>query len=290
MTPEPCNPDRLPADRLAFAEEVHQQFLQAFAQQLTTDLEAIIKATPAGIDQVPMADFLTASNTDACFLTFDLAPVRGQAWAGLSGGLVFRILDILLGAPQPSGPSGRGTITDIERNLLQDFFQTLRDALDRAWKPGGISLRLSTIGSAEDIRQTVDLEGTALVLNCKVQVGENESTFRVAIPVLSVRLAALESERLAAGEAVSEPSERETVLEAVSAASLELEAILSGSSIRLGDLAELQAGQILMLTRPAGSQLECLVNGKPKYRGEWIADGDRHGLHVDTLVDSAAGN
>ena len=55
---------------------------------------------------------------------------------------------------------------------------------------------------------------------------------------------------------------------------------------RLGDLAALQPGQVLMLSRPAGSQLECLVNGKTKFRGEWVSDGARHGLHVETVVDA----
>ena len=50
----------------------------------------------------------------------------------------------------------------------------------------------------------------------------------------------------------------------------------------------MQAGQILVLTEPAGSQLECLVNGKAKFRGEWIAICDRHGLQVDAVVDPAS--
>ncbi|MEI9975165.1 MAG: FliM/FliN family flagellar motor C-terminal domain-containing protein [Ignavibacteriota bacterium] len=67
-------------------------------------------------------------------------------------------------------------------------------------------------------------------------------------------------------------------------ATLEVEAVLEGSSIRLADLAAMQTGQILVLAQPAGSQLECVVNGKTKFRGEWIALGDRHGLQVQSLV------
>jgi flagellar motor switch/type III secretory pathway protein FliN len=67
-----------------------------------------------------------------------------------------------------------------------------------------------------------------------------------------------------------------------------VEAYLGGSSIRLGDLAAMQKGQILVLTQPAGSQLECAINGRTKFRGEWIALGDRHGLQVDAIVDDRA--
>jgi flagellar motor switch protein FliM len=65
--------------------------------------------------------------------------------------------------------------------------------------------------------------------------------------------------------------------------------ISAASAIRLGDLAAIEAGQILVLTQPAGSQFECAVNGKTKFRGEWISLGDRHGLQVESIVTAEAG-
>jgi hypothetical protein len=43
-----------------------------------------------------------------------------------------------------------------------------------------------------------------------------------------------------------------------------------------------------VLTQPAGSLLQCTVNGKTKFLGEWIALGDRAGLQVDSLVEVKA--
>jgi hypothetical protein len=42
------------------------------------------------------------------------------------------------------------------------------------------------------------------------------------------------------------------------------------------------------LNQPAGTRLECLVNGKTKYRGEWIAMGDHHGLQVEGVSEAAS--
>ena len=283
-----CNPDRLPADRMAFVEGIHQQFLQAFGQALTGLLDAPVKATPAGIEQWPVAGFLKESATDACVGTLDLSPTRGQAWVGLSTRLVFRVLDILLGAPQTTAPSVRTTITEIEQHVLHEFFEVLIAALNNAWTPSGISLRKASIGTAGEARQTAQPDGTALVLNGKVKIAEDEETFRVAVPVLAVRLAALQNEQNPTSEVAGEAAARAALLEVVSGATVQLEAVLGGSSIRLGDLAAMQPGQILVLTQPAGAQLDCLVNGKAKFRGEWVAHGDRHGLQVDAVVDSAA--
>jgi flagellar motor switch protein FliM len=293
QTPPPaydvCNPDRLPADRVTFVDAIHQQFLQSLGLELSNYLDMPVKASPAGIDQIPVATFLAIGNEDACVITLDLASTRGQAWVGLSAKLVFHILDILLGTPQPATPAARATITEIERHVLAEFFDTLVVRLVDAWAPSGISLRMGSIGTIDQARQAADLDGTALVLNCSVRVQEQDDTFRVAVPVLAVRLAAQQNEQKAAAEVAGETAARTALLETVGTATLELEAYLGGSSIRLGDLAAMQAGQILVLTQPAGSQLDCVVNGKTKFRGEWIALGDRHGLQVESLVDAEVG-
>lgn len=279
-----CNPDRLPADRITFVDAIHQQFLQSFRLALANYLDMPVKATAAGIDQVPVADFLTGGAGDACVITLDLASTRGQAWVGLSTRLVFQILDILLGAPQTTALTARTSVTEIERHVLRDFFDALVSNLVNAWTPSGISLRMGSIGTIDLLRQAADLDGTALVLNCTLRIQEEDNTFRVAVPVLAIRLAALQNEQKAAAEVAGETAARTALLETLGPATLEVEALLSGSSIRLGDLAAMQKGQILVLTQPAGSQLECTVNGKSKFRGEWIALGDRHGLQVDSLV------
>jgi flagellar motor switch protein FliM len=280
-----CNPERLPADRIAFVDGIHQQFVQAFGQALTDYLDMPIKAAPAGIMQLPLGKFLEGGAADACMVTLNVA--RGdQAWVGLSAGLIFRVLDIVLGAPQTAVSAARTAITEIEQHVLRDFFQNLVSTLDSAWRSAGISLSMASIGSAEAISQTVDLEGTAVILNCNVKIGDGEETFRVAMPVLAVRLA-LENEEKASNEVTRETADRTAHLEVLGAAAVQLEIILGGSKIRLGDLAAMKPGQILVLTQPAATQLECLVNGKAKFRGEWIAHGDRHGLQVHAVIDPA---
>lgn len=281
-----CTPDRLPAERIAFVDAIHQQFLQSFGLALSNYLDTPVKATPAGIDQLPVTKFLDAGAEDACVITLTLASTLGHAWVGLSGKLAFHILDILLGAPPAAAPAARGAITEIERHVLREFFDALVVALVNAWEPGGLSLRMGSISTIDQVRHTADLDGTAIVLNCSLRIQEQDDPFRVAVPVLAVRLAALENEQKAAAEMAGETAARTALLETLGAATVEVEAYLAGSAIRLGDLAAMQAGHILVLTQPAGSQLECTINGRTKFRGEWIALGDRHGLQVESVIDA----
>jgi flagellar motor switch protein FliM len=274
-------------DRVAFVESIHNQFLQAFSQALASYLDTPVNATPAGIEQAPVSVFLDAAEGDACLITLDLSPIRGRAWIGMGNGLVFRVLDILFGARPGAVPGARSALTDIERHVLRELFDIFVAALNTAWSSTGLGFRIGSGGPVQDLMPTTDPDGAAMVLKCSVRIGDSEELFRLAIPVLSVRLAVLQSEQ-AAGLAPVETPVLADLLEAVSAATLRLEAVLGGSTLRMSDLAAMQPGQILVLGQPAGSALDCLVNGKPKFRGEWITQGDRPAFQIDSVIEAAA--
>lgn len=280
-----CAPDLLPVDQVAFVEGIDNHFLQAFSKAMSDYLDAPCSAASGGIDQVPASTFLDAGRSDACLITLDLSPVRGQAWIGLGKGMVSRVLDVLLGAKLGSTPADRSGITDIERHVLRELFDILVNALNASWSKTGLAFAISPGNPSADLSAAAD--GTTLVLKCLVRIGEAEESFRIAIPVLLVRLAVLQSEQTE-GVASFATGARADLLEALSSASLQLEAVLSGSTLRMSDLAAMQKGQILVLAQPAGSALDCLVNGKPKFRGEWITQGDRPALQIDSVIETAA--
>ena len=60
----------------------------------------------------------------------------------------------------------------------------------------------------------------------------------------------------------------------------EAEAVLAGPSLRMSDLLALEAGQVLVLGEAAGSQLECRINGKTVFRGDWIHQGNQGALQI----------
>jgi flagellar motor switch protein FliM len=279
-------PDLLPVDQVAFVETIHNHFLTALSQSLAAYLDTPCTATPAGIDQTPAAAFLESAEKDACLLTLQLTPIKGNSWITLGQGLVFRVLDILLGARPGATTGARAGITDIERHVLRELFELLMGALNTSWSPTGLGFHIDPAGSTGDVPAAAESDGATMILKCNVRLGEAEELFRVAVPVLSVRLAILQSEE-AAGLSPAQSPAHADLLDAVSSASLQLEAVLGGSSLRMSDLAAMQPGQVLVLGQPAGSPLDCLVNGKAKFRGEWITQGDRPAFQVDALVESA---
>ena len=270
---EACAPGALPSGQMAFVRAIQEKFLRAFAQALGSRLETPVTAQLVEAQSVSGGAFLQSGEEGGCLLTLDAEPVRGQAFIALSAGLVAYLLRVLLGAPSVSG-EGSHTVTEIELHILREIFELLACELTAAWKPTGIAFRWTSTGAAE----VAAWQGAMLVFDCRLDVEDAPQTFRFAAPAFLVRLAALRSSPAMAEEA-SAPA-RETILLALRRANVSVEAVLSGSTLRMGDLLAVEPGHVLMLTQAASSPLDCLINGKPKFRGEWIGCGHRQALEL----------
>ncbi len=268
---EACDPGALPSEQMAFVRAIQERFLDAFAQSLGDQLETQLSGKLAASQTLSRSAFMQSVEDGGCLLTLSAEPVRGQALIALSPGLVAYLLRLLLGAPPSSGNDHR-TVTEIELYILQETFELLACELTNAWKATGIAFRRTSPGP----REAATWQGTMLVFECRLDFGGAQETFRVAAPAFLARLAALQLSSVAAEE--SPAPVRGMILSAMRGAKVNVEAVLPGSTLRMGDLLEMEPGHVLMLTQPVGSPVEFRIGGKPKFRGEWIDQGNRQAL------------
>ncbi|SPE23322.1 hypothetical protein SBA3_1010037 [Candidatus Sulfopaludibacter sp. SbA3] len=269
---EACAPGALPSVQMAFVRTMQEKFLSSFAGELAGRLEIPVSAQLAAIETISSGAFLQSIENGGCLLTLDSEPVRGQAYFSLSAGLVAYLLRVLLGSP--STPEEQRSVTEIELHILGETFQMLTGELSAAWQAAGICFRWTSTGASAN----APIEVTLLAFECSVDLDGTVQTFRVAVPGFLVRMAALQSVPATAEEAPA--AVRETILGALRRASVNVEAVLAGSTLRMGDLLAIEPGHVLMLAQPAGSPVECHINGKPKFRGEWIRRGHRRAVEL----------
>lgn len=268
---EACDPGALPSGQLAFVRAIQEKFAAAFAESLADRLETQISGKLTAAQPLSRSAFLESVENGGCLVTLNAEPVRGQALVALSPGLVAYLLRLLLGAPPSSGNDYRA-VTEIELYILQELFELLALELTNAWKATGIAFRRASTGA----REAAASQGTILVFECRLDFDDTQETFRVAAPAFLARLAALQLTSVAVEE--SPAPVRGMILNALRGANVTVEAVLTGSTLRMGEFLAIEPGHVLMLSQPVGSPVECRVSGKPKFRGEWIGHGNRQAL------------
>ena len=269
---EACALGALPSGQMALVRGIQERFLHAFAEALGVRLEMPVTARIVSFQPLSGREFLEPGDAFGYVVTLEAEPVRGQAFIGLSAGLIAYTLRVLLGAP-PMPEDASRAVTEIELHILRDVLDLLVSELTEAWRPYGVAFRWMPEAGEPTVGP-----GAMLVFDCELALGDEQQKLRIAAPAFLARVAALQSTPDAEEEAPAPV--RETILTAVRRANVVVEAVLTGSTLRMKDLLAMERGHVLMLGQPAGSQFECRVNGKNKFRGEWIAHGDRQGLEL----------
>jgi flagellar motor switch protein FliM len=257
---------------MAFVRAIQERFLHAFAEALGVRLEMPVAAQIVSVQLFSGREFLERGDQFGYVLTLEAEPVRGQAFIALSAGLLAYTLRALLGAPS-AHEDGPRPVTEIELHILREVFELLARELTEAWKPSGVAFQWTP--AADEPKAAT---GTMLAFDCNLDLYDAQQTLRIAVPAFLARLAALQPTPDTEEEAPAPV--QETILAAVRRANVAVEAVLSGSTLRMKDLLAMERGHVLMLGQSAGSPCECRINGKTKFRGEWIAHGERQGLEL----------
>lgn len=268
---EACPQGALPSGQMAFVRALQEKFLGTFAEELANRLETPVTGQLVGAQPVSRSSFLESEGEGGCLIELDAEPVRGQALVAFSPGLVAYLLRVLLGAP-PGTPSDPRAVTEIELYILREIFELVARELTAAWKPAGIAFRWTP----DAAREASAGQGTMLVFDCRLTLDDAQESLRIAAPAFLARLAILQAAPAAPQEAPGPV--RKMILNSLRGANVRVEAVLSNSTLRMGDLLAMEPGHVLMLSQPAGSPVECHIGGKPKFRGEWIDHGNRRAL------------
>ncbi|MGD1070262.1 MAG: FliM/FliN family flagellar motor switch protein [Bryobacteraceae bacterium] len=280
---EPLVPGRLAREVLANVENVHKFFLQSAAAELSELLD-----TPVAMDfqesaQSSLSEALNHSESAGIAIALDLSPLSQRGLLTFPCALLFRVLDILLAVPESRLDDPGRSVTAIELYILREFFDVFASALRSAWEPfyPAAFNRISLPPEESAARAAEWRNDLALILSATVRLAEVSADVHLIVPAFLARLAHLKS--TAAIGPAAEPV-RVSVLNCLADATLRMDAVLEGASIRIRDLLDLAPGRILTVGNAESSSFDCLLNGKRRFTGQLVSSGGRCGIQIGALL------
>jgi flagellar motor switch protein FliM len=289
---EPLPAGQLASNTVATIEEIHHAFLKPAQSELAELLQEPAAMHFQGAKQLPFAAALRGTSSGDRAIQLDLAPLAASAYVVFPPALLFRVLDILLGTPAAAPAEEEAekprAVTGIELFILREFFEIFAKALRAAWEPVYPAAFSLMPASFDEDGPAVPEDGSepALVLRSGVEAAGLTADFVLVLPTFLARVAHLQCAAAAGRESNGEPIGG-SVLRSLGAATLSLDAVLQGATIRIRDLLAMAPGQILTVGNSEDSSFDCLVNGKAQFRGSLAASGERCALRIETLAGPA---
>src|SRR5437016_3878425 len=126
-------PDRIAKDQLRAIHLLHENFARSLASSLSAYLRAYVAVSLVSVEQLSFMEFSQCLPSPSCLVSLGMRPYEGNAVLELNPGLVFPIVEMLLGGGSHSALKINREITEIEQSVLDGMFRITLQDLKAAW-------------------------------------------------------------------------------------------------------------------------------------------------------------
>jgi flagellar motor switch protein FliM len=264
-------------------QRLSERFARGLAASLGPGLRRKFEGLWVSTELLPVAD-CERPETDLV-LMMDVGPMQVPAAVAFDSDLARMLIDAFLGSPAGVTYEARRELTEIERSILEGVHPFLTGQLEAVWKDVR-ALSFAIRDQRNGLRKS-HLKGMSeplAAVTLRLICGDASGELTILYPMTLVALIATSAASPAPQIKVAVTPEK--LLQQLNQATVEVEATLEGSTIRLGDFLELQTGDLLRLETAVGHPLDLRINGESRMSAKLSPGGKKRSLRVERLLAS----
>ncbi len=265
------NPQKIAKDQLRTLEIIHDNFSRLLQTFLSGYLRAPVKISVLTVDQYAYSEFTNAISNPAFLSLVNFDPLNGQIIVDISTNIAFTIIDRLLGGDGEKLVDIR-SFTEIELTLLRNMMKRIIDLMAQAWDNVIIlTPSLDKIETNSQFAQIISPNETIALITMNLSIGNIEGLINICIPhiVIEPILDKL-STKLWFSTTKKESTEidKEFLHKRIKNTYVSLNANLGSTKITVGDLLNLQEGDVIALDDMFDDEVCINVGTKLKFYGK----------------------
>jgi len=260
-------------------QPTHEVFARELGLSLSAFLRCSVSVTCNDASEVSYGELQTGEQP-ACFASVVMGPEQRGLIVELKHSVLFPFVGIALGAKSGSFVIPERRPTDIELQIVNILFRLVLSEVYRHWSPL-VKVQLETMKLEIEHSSPKAFQQTDPVLQIQFDVTVGEHTGQLSFVVAPALFAALiESKVPPATISAGSP---ETTLQMMLPAKVAVDVWLDGSQMRLRDLLQLRAGQVIKLDHPVERKAVCTFNGRLGFNGQIVSTGERRAFMIDEI-------
>jgi len=280
-------PDKFSKEQLRTLQMLHETFGRLAGTNLSAFLRTNVNIDLISLEQVPYEEYLR-SISSSVFTIMSIPPLSGQAALEMEFGLVFTMLDKLLGGPGRS--ISRQNLTDIETPLFQQVVSRMFSALKTAWE--GVVIVNPSVEEIETSSQFVQIappSDIVVSILFEVRVGEAHGAMSLCIPymVLKPITAKLSAQKwfAATSSRKQTSAHRKSLIGQLGSTKVDVAVRMGRSRINIQDFLLLRAGDVIRLDQKTKNDMVLTVGTKDKFRGKPSLSGKTIAFHINDTIE-----
>lgn len=279
-------PDRIAKDQLRAIHLLHENLARNLASGLSAYLRAYVVVNLVSVEQLSFVEFSKGLPSPGCIVVLGMKPYDGSAILEINPGLIFPILEMLLGGTGKSTMKIDREITEIEQCVLEGLFRIILNDLRTAWQ--AVSQMQFSIDSHETepaLLQILAPNEAVVAIAMEIRIGEAAGMMNIGIPSIVVKMLRQRfDQQWSVRRSEANEDDQARALRLIRPSQIHLDARLRGPKLTVEQLMAIEEGQVLAFDYPVDRPLDVLVNGRLKYHGQVVSTGRKRSFEIQTLL------
>ena len=282
-------PDRIAKDQLRAIHLLHENFARSLASSLSAYLRAYVVVNLVSVEQLSFMEFSHGLPSPSCLVSLGLKPYEGNAVLEINTGLVFPILEMLLGGTSKSVLKFNREITEIEQSILDGLFRIVLHDLKVSWQAvTPLEFTIDTYETDPQLLQILAPNEAVVAVSMEVRIGETSGMMNIGIPSIIVKMLRHKfDQQWSVRKTQSTEQEQARILRLIKPASVQMDGRIEGPTLNVEDLMDLRVEDVLTFDYPIERSLDLTMNGSLKFRGHVVSTGRKRAFEIDQIFNTA---
>lgn len=279
-------PDRIPKDQLRAIHLLHENFARGLASSLSAYLRAYVIVNLVSVEQLSFMEFSQCLPSPTVMISLGMKPYDGNAVLEMNPTLIFPILEMVLGGAGSGQVQMNREITEIEQSILEGMIRIILHDLRDAWH-AVTNLAFSVEGHETEpqLLQILAPNEAVVAVSMEVRIGENVGMINLGVPSIIIKMLRQKfDQQWSLRKTESTEVEQERVLGLIRSAKLHLDARLDGTLLSVGDMLDLDVGDVLAFDVSLDRPLHLEINGRSRYAGQVVSNGRKRSFLLQELT------
>lgn len=282
------NQDRVIRGRMPTLDIIYERFIRLFRMSLSNSLRKIASISIISTDLLKFGEFVNTLPIPSCMCITRFESLRGPALIVFESKLAYALVDSYFGGTDRPYTKIEGKeFTRIELSILNKVMDLAIKDLEEAWLPVH-KVDISYVRTEVNPQFVGVVPPSDVIISTTFEVELENASGTIALVVPYSTLEPIKNKLNASFQTESERIDKEWTAimeEHLNSSHAELVVNLGAATITVGDLVNLNVGDIIPLKQDCDGELELLVEGVPKYKCFFGTSRGNRAVQVTRLVE-----
>jgi flagellar motor switch protein FliM len=284
------HPTRVSKDQTRTLENLHSNLARLMASSFSTMQRSVVDCDIAFVDQTTYAEFIMSLSNPSCSYTFTIEPLGGPAIIDFSLPVAYSFIDRQFGGVGGNPPQEGRSLTSIERTVMTKVVtRTLAD-LEATWEQL-IKIQVSDaeLETNPEFMQVASPSDTVVLIAFEVNSTHASGLVNLCYPYFTLEpvMAYLNVQTWASREKGNRETTKEERMLQLDRVYAPVKAQLGQAKVSLGDVLNLEEGDVLRLDTSVRDDAIMFVGTRPKFKGKPGLNGKRRAIMLTEPIVKA---